>query len=117
LQWGHVNTDDIPAEVPTRDITIKELKDKDVWSLGPTYLQDHHYVFKGFEIQTLNLEDMCLEEFKTEVFLGFPLNPIRTFFCSLVESVLGRSTMASLSSKGWWNDLSPDRDSMTTETS
>jgi hypothetical protein len=70
-QWGHVDTDDNPVDILTCGITIEELKDKSVWGSGPSYLRDRHYVFKSFETQTLNPEDFCLEEFKTEVFLPF----------------------------------------------
>ncbi len=51
-QWGHVDTDDNPADIPTRDITIEELKDRSVRGSGPSYLRDNRYI-------------VCLEEFKT----------------------------------------------------
>ena len=74
-QWGHVDTNDNPADVPTRDITIEELKDREIWSSGPSYLRDRHYAFRSFETQALNPEDVCLEEFKTEIFLNLPPEP------------------------------------------
>jgi hypothetical protein len=74
-QWGHISTEDNPADVPTRDITIEELRDKKIWSLGPACLRDPRYVFKSFEAQTLEPEDVCMEEFKSEVFLGFHPEP------------------------------------------
>jgi hypothetical protein len=29
-QWGHVNAHDNPTDVPMRNITIEELKDRDI---------------------------------------------------------------------------------------
>jgi hypothetical protein len=90
-QWSHVDTDDNPADVPTRDITMEELKDREIWSSGPSYLRDPHYVFRSFEIQTLNPEDVCLEEFKTEVFLSLPAEPYQD-----VLSFAGRVSVGGL---------------------
>lgn len=51
LQWGHIDTDDNPADVPTRDITIEELRNKEIWSSGQSFLRDPHYVFKGLSLR------------------------------------------------------------------
>ena len=44
-QWKHVNTDQNPADVPTRGSPVSALVDNELWWSGPTFLKQHHVLF------------------------------------------------------------------------
>jgi hypothetical protein len=71
-QCGHVSTNNNPTDMPTRDISIEELRNKNIWTSGPSYLQERQYIFKNFDACDLDPEDVCLDEFKTEAYLAVP---------------------------------------------
>lgn len=68
-QWGYVATQENPADIPTRDISVSDLSESELWRKGPTCLQEREYPFKRFERNTHDASEECLGELRTEIFL------------------------------------------------
>jgi hypothetical protein len=75
--------------VPTRDISVEDLKTQDIWTLGPSSLRDPQYAFKSFDPVEHDPQDSCLEEFKTEVYLTLPLEPYQCVLLSADKMSVG----------------------------
>ncbi len=69
-QWGYVNTNDNPADIPTRDITAAELSEFELWRKGPPALREPDYRFVKFRKDAQDVTEDCLGELKTETFLA-----------------------------------------------
>ncbi|XP_073841537.1 uncharacterized protein [Musca autumnalis] len=55
--WRHVSTQDNPADLATRGVTPLELKERDLWWFGPSWLR----VDKQFWPSTISIPDIRLE--------------------------------------------------------
>ena len=60
-----MSTVENPADIPTRDISVEELKTTALWFYGPRFLSRKDYQFACFEKQGSLLDLKCLEEYKT----------------------------------------------------
>ncbi len=68
-QWGHVATEENPADIATRDISVTDLSESGLWYRGPTYLRDPGYRFQKFERNAHEATQEGLGELKGEIFL------------------------------------------------
>jgi len=48
-QWGHVSSENNPADIPTRSISVQNLINDKMWINGPSFLEEESYKFESFK--------------------------------------------------------------------
>ena len=61
--WHHCQGEANPADMPSRGLTLKEMKDSQVWFYGPSWLREKSLV--SMQLQD-DLPPECLEELKVK---------------------------------------------------
>ena len=67
-QWGHVDTDENPSDLPSRGVPMSDLLISDLWKHGPMYLREGKMKGKstvdGYQLVRGKMPESCTEELK-----------------------------------------------------